>query len=162
MNPLEPPDTHYLAAAEGWLELGNPVEAGAELDRMRSSSQEHPLALQLRWRIRSATKQWEECVRIATRLIELVPEEPFGWVHRSFSLHELKRTAEAHAALAPMASKFPNDFVIPYNMACYACQLGKLDEARRWLKQAIAIAGSDTIRQMAKDDPDLRPLAPEI
>jgi predicted Zn-dependent protease len=162
MNPLEPPDTHYLAAAEGWLELGNPVEAGAELDRLRATSQEHPQALQLRWRIGAAGKQWEECVRIATRLIELMPEETLGWVHRAFSLHELKRTGEAHASLAPMACKFPNDFVVPYNMACYACQLGRLEEARGWLKQAIAIAGLDTIRKMAKNDPDLCPLADEI
>jgi predicted Zn-dependent protease len=158
MNPLEPPDTHYLSAAEGWLELGNPAEAAGELDRLPASIQEHPQVLRLRWRIGAASKQWEECIRIATRLIELEPEETFGWVHRSFSLHELKRTAEAHAALAPMACKFPNDFVVPYNMACYSCQLGRLKEARLWLKQAMKIAGADTIKKMAKDDPDLRPL----
>ena len=162
MKPLEPPDTHYLAAAEGWLELGNPAEAGAELDGLRAASREHPQALRLRWRIIAEGKQWEECLRMATRLIELEPEEPWGWVHRAFSLHELKRTGEAYACLASVSGTFKSDFVIPYNMACYSCQLGRLEEAREWLKKAIAIAGLKPIREMAKDDPDLRPLAAEI
>ena len=138
------------------------MEAGAELDHIDSANQEHPQALELRWRVGAEGKRWEECVRIATRLIELEPEELMGWVHRAFSLHELKRTSEAHATLAPMARKFPNDFLVSYNMACYACQLGRLEEARDWLKQAIGIAGVDRIRKMAKDDPDLRLLADEI
>src|SRR6185436_7555694 len=33
---LEPPDTHYLRAACGWLELGNPAEAGEEIARSRA------------------------------------------------------------------------------------------------------------------------------
>jgi hypothetical protein len=27
INPLEPPDSRYVLAAQGWLELGSPVEA---------------------------------------------------------------------------------------------------------------------------------------
>jgi hypothetical protein len=34
MNPLSPPDTHHLRAAEGWLELGNHLEANAELENI--------------------------------------------------------------------------------------------------------------------------------
>jgi predicted Zn-dependent protease len=162
MKPLTPPDTHYLAAAEGWLELGNAAEARVELDHLPAASQAHPWALQMRWRIDAAAGSHEECARIAGKLIEILPDEPFGWVHRSYSLHELKRTREAYDFLAPVAGKFPQDFVIPYNLGCYCCQLGWLDEARKWLKQAIAIGGLPRIRQMAADDPDLRPLASEI
>src|ERR1035438_2514329 len=34
MKPLEPPDSLHLQAAQGWLELGNHVEADAELDNI--------------------------------------------------------------------------------------------------------------------------------
>jgi len=27
MNPLEPPDSRHLDAAQGWLPLGDPIEA---------------------------------------------------------------------------------------------------------------------------------------
>ena len=48
MNKLEPPDTHYFLAAIGWLELGNVVEARAELAQISASQHEHPDVLELR------------------------------------------------------------------------------------------------------------------
>jgi hypothetical protein len=36
MKRLEPPDSLHLQAAQGWLELGNHVEADAELDKTPS------------------------------------------------------------------------------------------------------------------------------
>lgn len=162
MRPLQPPDTHYLAAADGWLDLGNPAEAHAELAHLSPAVQAHPWVLQLRWRIAAAEQRYEECVRIAAEVIDLLPDEPFGWVHRSYSLHELKRTQEAYDGLLPIVGRFPEDFVIPYNLACYSCQLGHLDEARQWLRKAVATGGLPRIRQMAASDPDLTPLAGEM
>ena len=49
-----------------------------------------------------------------------IPDEPVGWIHRSYVLHEQKRTREAWDLLLPAAKKFPEDFTIPYNLACYA------------------------------------------
>jgi hypothetical protein len=34
MNPLEPPDSIHLQAAQGWLDLGNPIEANEELEKI--------------------------------------------------------------------------------------------------------------------------------
>ena len=34
MTPVEPPDSFYLSAAQGWMELGDPAEAQAELDKV--------------------------------------------------------------------------------------------------------------------------------
>jgi hypothetical protein len=55
---------------------------------------------------------------------------------------------------------------IPYNLACYAAQMKRLDGARDWWGKALAIAkttgGFDEIRLMALDDPDLEPLWHEI
>jgi hypothetical protein len=49
-----------------------------------------------------------------------------------------------------------------YNLACYCCQLGELEEARRWLHKAIALAGAAEIKKMGIDDPDLLGLRAEI
>ena len=38
VKPLAPPDTHHLRAALGWLELGNHVEANAELEQITRAS----------------------------------------------------------------------------------------------------------------------------
>ena len=42
MKPLEPPDSHHLSAAIGWLGLGNVAEAGAELEKIAPQFQSHP------------------------------------------------------------------------------------------------------------------------
>ncbi len=60
----------------------------------------------------------------------MAPDEPPGWIHRSFGLHELGRTSEAEQLLLPAATKFPNEPIIPYNLACYACRLGNIEVAR--------------------------------
>jgi hypothetical protein len=49
-----------------------------------------------------------------------------------------------------------------YNLACYECQLGDLDEARKWLETACRIGERDHMKSMAVQDPDLKPLWEEI
>jgi hypothetical protein len=40
--------------------------------------------------------------------------------------------------------------------------MGALEEARTWLRKAVAMAGADTIKELASTDPDLKILWPEI
>jgi tetratricopeptide (TPR) repeat protein len=158
LKTLAPPDTHHLRAAEGWLELGNPLEAEAELDNITLSLRTHPDVLSLRWQIFARAQNWEACVELAEAIVAADPRRPDGWIHRSFALHELKRTREAHELLEPAANLFSDNWTIRYNLACYACQLGNLDEARERLAEAIAVADSQEIKQMARNDKDLQPL----
>ena len=62
----------------------------------------------------------------------------------------------------PAAEKFPGEPVIAYNLSCYACQLQQLDQARTWLKRAIASGQKENIKKMALADDDLKPLWAEI
>jgi hypothetical protein len=64
----------------------------------------------------------------------------------------------AREALSPVATQFPQEPTIPYNLACYDCQLGNLKEARQWLEKAFDIGDSKRLKLMALDDPDLEPL----
>lgn len=57
-----------------------------------------------------------------------------------------------------MADKFPDQWLIPYNLACYACQLGRLDEAREWFRRALTMGDGKAIKLEALNDPDLAPL----
>jgi tetratricopeptide (TPR) repeat protein len=162
MPELQAPDLHHLNAAEGWLELGNHHEALAELTQISPAEQGRLEVLGLRWSIAAQFKSWEECIQLATTIIELAPENVFGWVHRSFALHELRRTQEACDLLRPVAKQFPRNETIPYNLACYECQLGNLPEARKWFQQALTRSDPESIKQQALADADLQPLWPEI
>ena len=162
MHELTPPDSHYLNAAAGWCDLRNFAESRAELHRISAPNRDHSRFLAEEWRICAAEKQWLPALEVARRLIEVAPDIPMGWINQSYGLHEMKLTQEARNQLAPVAEKFPVVSTIPYNLACYACQLGNLAEARQWLAKAIGIGGSEDIKRMALSDPDLQPMWEEI
>jgi tetratricopeptide (TPR) repeat protein len=156
-KPLGPPDSHYVEAARGWVELGNATEAVAELACIAPALQSHPEVLDARWHICAHTKRWDECVNLASLILEAAPEQSSGWILRSFALHERKRTAEAFDLLLPAASKFPSLWLVPYNLACYSAQLRRFKDAEKWFTKALTI-DAEAVKQSAHDDPDLWPL----
>ena len=155
---LEPPGSHHLDAAQGWLGLGDCQSALDELELIDPVMRSHPDVLAVRCDIYTAAMKWPEVVAVAWTLVNLNPDRPSGWVRRSFALHGLKQTQQAFDLLLPAARKFPEISTIPYNLACYCAQLGKLEEARRWLHQSYEIGNAKMLKLAARYDPDLAPL----
>jgi predicted Zn-dependent protease len=164
MLKLEPPDTHYLLAAVGWLELGNPAEAKAELVHIRPSQQDHPDVLELRWSISAHEQRWEESLQVAQALLRRAPKRSSGWLHQAYALRRVPEGGlqKAWDALLPAVARFPKEAIIPFNLSCYACQMRQLEAARDWLKRAMVIGGKEKIKRMALKDSDLEPLWAEI
>ncbi|MBI5801386.1 MAG: tetratricopeptide repeat protein [Verrucomicrobia bacterium] len=162
MSTLGYPDKHFVNAALGWLDLHTAAEARAELLQISSANAAHPEALEVWWRVHAAELHWDEALRVAELELIAAPDRMSGWVDRSYSLHELRRTQEAREALLPAMKKFPEASLIPYNLACYACQLGNPAEAHQWLRKAIARGEKDEIKELALNDPDLATLREEI
>jgi tetratricopeptide (TPR) repeat protein len=162
MTSLQPPDAFHLQAAQGWLELGDYIEANEELEEITPELRAHPAVLNVRWGVCAAEKKWDAALDIATTIIQLNPEDPLGWVHRSYALHQLKRTAEARDNLLCVVNKFRRDEVIHYNLACYECRLSRLEQAMQWLKLAFLLGGKRRMKRAALDDPDLEPLWADI
>jgi tetratricopeptide (TPR) repeat protein len=164
VQPLEPPDTHCLLHAVGWIELGNLTEAKAELAQVRPAFQGHPDMLEVRWQICAEEKQWEEGLRFARALIHAAPDRSSGWLHQAYALRRVRDGGlhQAWEALLPAFEKFPHTEIIAYNLSCYACQMHETDAARLWLKRALALGPKDRIKQRALADTDLEPLWGEI
>lgn len=158
MREIGFPDRHYIQAAEGWLELGDSAEAARELRHVSRDAESHPDVLELRWRLAAMACDWHEALDLARAVTRAAPDRASGWIHKSYSLHELKRTQEAQELLIPLAKTFPNNSTIAYNLACYACQLGALAEARDWIQRAFKQKDRRALKQMALNDPDLLPL----
>ena len=152
------PDSHHLSSAVGWLELGDSREALADLDRISPEFSNAPEVLEVKWAIYAKEEKWNLCVQTATELTKTEPNDAFGWVHLSFALHELKLTQAAYDNLKSVVEEFPKDWLIPYNMACYACQLGDLAQAGQLLAGAMVKGGKKEVKDMARQDPDLAPL----
>jgi predicted Zn-dependent protease len=159
---LEPHECHYLSAAEGWIELGCPAEAAAELAHIPAARAVHPEVLRVRYQLQAAVRDWRLAADTAQQLRERAPGRSFGWIQLAYALHELKKTREAYDVLLPALKRFPREYIIPYNLACYSCQLDRLPEARSWLRAAVALAGIKAIRKLADEDPDLKPLQGEL
>lgn len=66
MKPLEPPDSIHLEAAEGWVELGNHLEANEELEQITSENRAHPAVLEVRWQIYAKAENWDASPYIAS------------------------------------------------------------------------------------------------
>lgn len=162
MQSLPHPESFLVQSALGWLELGLPVEARRELGAIATTLQQHPDVLEAWWRVFGDEGRWTEARECAVRLRSAAPGREAGWINEAFALHELKRTAEAFNVLVQVADKFPCAYVIPYNLACYQCRLGRREEALGWLHRAILASDAATIRAMASNDPDLAELRAEI
>ena len=162
MKPLGPPDILYLKAALGWLELGNYVEADAELDKIAARLRAHSDALKVRWRVYAQAQKWNVCLLIAQTVTELEPEKPGGWIDYAQSLRRLNRTQEAYDLLSSVADRFPEHPTVFYQLAVYGCRLHKVREAWAWLERTFEIGDADQIKLKALDDPDLEPLWAEI
>jgi hypothetical protein len=164
MQPLETSDARHLDAAVGWLGLGCAPEARAELDLISAARQQYPAVLDTRWLLAVHERDWADALAIAEAELVAAPDDCGGWLHRAYALRRVPDGGLPRAwdALLPTAEKFPKEPVVAFNLACYACQMRQLDEARQWLQRAMKIGGREAIRKMALADDDLKPLWPEI
>ena len=72
------------------------------------------------------------------------------------------KAQEARDNLLRVVDKFPTSPIMRYNLACYECQLGRLEQAKQWLEKAFALGDAKQMKLAALDDPDLEPLWKEI
>ena len=161
-SSLPPPDCFHASAAAGWLELGSTREARAEWELLNLPNREHPDALEVRWKILAAEDNWTEALACAEKLVKTAPDRASTWISLAFALHELKRTKEAFDQLRGVADRFQDNFIIPYNLACYQCRMDNMTDAWQWLQKAVKAADPRMIRAMALEDPDLAPLRSEV
>lgn len=162
MKQIQPPDKHFLLAAQGWLELGNQSEAFMELRKISSQFSGHPDVVKTHWQLYDQIRG-EEGVRV---IAEIISELDLGDMVRHLDQTRNSRTAKRATAvdrflpIGPL--RLPLLFAVPYNLACYACQLGNLKEAWEWLQIAVELCDIQEIRSLALNDPDLEPLWEQI
>ena len=68
----------------------------------------------------------------------------------------------AFELLQDALNDFPDEPVVPFNLACYCSQLGRMSQARSWLHIAFEVAQRNGTEQhwkmKALDEKDLEPL----
>jgi predicted Zn-dependent protease len=157
--PVISPEKH-LAYAVGYLDLGLHAEARAELAALPREVLGTPAALALNMEISMAESKWDEVLALAEALVGNDAKQERPWVAWAYALRELDRTQEAQEILLAGRRMIARPSVlVDYNLACYACLLGELEEARALLTEVFA--RDKSWREMAKEDPDLAALFPQ-
>jgi tetratricopeptide (TPR) repeat protein len=164
VKSLEPPDNFHLSAAMGWLGLGNWQEAHEELEKIALAFRAHPDVLEIRLEIYSKAGKWDLAAEIAGVLVQIRPSDAQFWITHAYATRRMPGGGipQAKQILSKAQRLFPKEALIPYNLACYACQLGDHKEARKWLEIAFDLGGAEQVKRMALKDPDLEPLRTEI
>jgi len=158
-DKFEPADLHHFRAAEGWFELGDMVSANDELDEIRPEMRAHPVVLSMRYEIYAEAKKWAMAAEVAGALVKLVPDQAAFWISYAYSTRRKADNGiyEAREILLEAEQKFPGEYMIKFNLACYYSQLHEFAESGSWLKKAMAIE-EKKVQELAVDDPDLKPL----
>ena len=146
--------------AEGYSELGMLEDALGELGQLDAEHQERLEVLRMRVDILLRKQDWEDAFRLSLRFCAVNPNQPYGYVHAAFCLHELGRTSEAKQTLLDGPASLLDEPVYYYNLACYDTVLGNIEQAKVYLRASFRLDKS--FKTMAKNDPDLKQIRDEI
>jgi tetratricopeptide (TPR) repeat protein len=138
------------------MELGMYLDANAELEEIDPDVRHVPEVLAIRVYIYSALKRWELMQTVAKKLAQHDPDNPAWSVSWAYATRRVDSIEAARIILVSAVEQFPNVAIFHYNLACYECQLGQLEEAKARLRRAFELESH--YRIMALEDEDLKPL----
>jgi predicted Zn-dependent protease len=145
-----------LSHAQGYLGLGMVAEAAAELDHIPSPQRDEPEVLAMRVAVLQELENWPALREVAADFVRRSPTAAAGWVTWAYAARRAESLAAAESILLEAERVHPDEATIQFNLGCYACQRGDLDEARRRVDRAIALNAD--FAAAAATDADLAPL----
>lgn len=154
--PLDPQAQRQLLAASGLSELGLYQEAVDELESLPVEIKETTVVLASWLELYQHWHKWAEALSVAQRLTELEPDEPNWAIALAYATRRTCGLGLAREVLQSAVEKFEHCAAIHFNLACYAAQVGELDEAKVRLTRAIEL--DREFASLAKTDPDLAPI----
>ena len=145
-----------LHAAMGYLELGMIAEAAGELESLPPEDRDRSSVLALRVEIYRTAKKWSLMEVVARELWKRHPDEPDHWTNLAWAVQRSDSVVAARDILLEAVERFPGDAMTHFNLGCYACQLGDIEQAKTRVGKAIELDAK--FKLLALDDADLEPL----
>ncbi len=153
---LEPANERRLIAAEGFLELGLPLDANEEIESMDADVRHVPEVLAVRVGIYRALEAWPLMQVVARQLALDAPDKPDWTVAWAYATRRADSLDAARLILVNAVERLPGVAVFAFNLACYEAQLGDIGSAKKHLSRAIELRGD--LRLRALEDEDLKAL----
>ena len=146
----------HLNASIGYLELGMLEEAAGELENLPPEDRTSSAVLCVRMEIYRSAKNWTLMEVVARELWKRHQDDPVHCNNLAWVVRRKDSIEAAQIILLEALEKFPNDAMTNYNLGCYACLLGDMDNAKKFVGDAIKL--DSKYKLMALDDADLEPL----
>ena len=147
----------HCQRAVGYLELGMADDAWDELSVLPPECDEVTPVKQLRVEVLGRLGRWREAADLCLPMLEREPAEIFWWIQGAYAQRRADSIEAAELILRRALAHHPPDLILLYNLACYACVQGRMEEATDFLNQAI-LGNPESIIPMALKDEDLVPL----
>jgi Flp pilus assembly protein TadD len=146
----------HVLAASGYRELGMFDDAARALEEVDPEDRARIEVLGARVDCYMAAKNWRMAAEVAGHLIEVEPENAGWWINLAYAIRRADSVEKGEALLLRARKLHPHNAIIAFNLACYACVMGRPEEAKAHLEHAIALDAK--IRTLALHDEDLKPL----
>jgi tetratricopeptide (TPR) repeat protein len=147
---------HSIKAAIGYAQLGMWGEALHELDLLSYEDREHPTAVALRVEILNRLGRWDESAALAESLVDRRMQHGALYLAAAEAFRETRSPAQARALLLKGEPLLREEWLWWFEMGCFACYLGELEEAKTRFTRAFEM--DPTCRDRIYLDEGLRPL----
>jgi Flp pilus assembly protein TadD len=137
-------------------ELGMFDDAALALEEIEPEDKTRNEVLGARVNLYMAAKKWDMAAAVGSHLVKVEPENEVWWISLGYSIRRSEGVEKAEAILLRAQTIHPKVAMIAFNLACYASVTGRMEEAKKRLRDAIAL--DKDIRGLAIVDEDLRPL----
>lgn len=145
----------HFERAQGWLLLENHRAAERALRMIPGAFRRRSEVQLFRAQLYLAAGWWTRAVPVLRRLQRQHPDDPQHAVSLAFAVRRAQSIDRAEEILRAACARFPQEAVIWFNLACYAAQQGRMEEARRLLADAVSREGG--YRELSREDTDLVP-----
>ncbi len=146
----------HQRAAEGFLELGLPLDGWEELEQIAPERRGELEVILLRIRILAQLARWEEVLVIGEGAAAHYPNCGRIYSFSATAAYSIGRPEIAIDILKLGIQRLPSDPDLAYTLACFLCQVGDVKNSREILSSAFDL--DPNLRLKAIKDPDLEPL----
>jgi len=145
-----------LQEAQGYIELGLLDEAADALEEIIPEKKTHPEVMATRAILYRKAQNWPLLEVVARSLVKTQPGVVAWWVDWAFATRRAMSIKEAEEILIRALNVHPRGAILHFNLGCYACQSGRIEEAKSRIAEAVRLDKAFQIA--ALDDPDLEPM----
>ena len=154
---IDSPTQMILLAAEGYLELGMPIDARREYEDLSNQSKDSVAGLTLLMEILRAEGNLAEVESVAEKLCIIDSSNVDRWIDLALFRSDENSIESAKQLLLEAVDRFPDTALLHFHLARFECSLGNLALAKEHLLRSKKLCPVCRVLALT-DEADLLPI----